>query len=315
MFRFFRLFRSSKHLHYSIILFLLLLLSIGPVSSQEVTPEPQPSPTLLPTSTLPPTLTLTPTNTSFPPTLPLAPTNTPLPPTLTPAPTDIEAPTITNTSVPTNSELSSTTTSTPSPTSTPLTSTDITLTTSPILETTLTPSATLSVAVTTDPAPTMIPFVPSPTPFPGGELLPLQPDTSVFSSSLPINTITLGPQSDESDLINALVTANPTTCTNHTVINLPSAQVYTLTQAYSNFVELGANLGPVGLPVIRCEVTINGSDTQIIRDASLDTTIPPVYFRILGVSSTGILRLNGIDIRHGYATTIGGGAILGHFGG
>jgi len=157
------------------------------------------------------------------------------------------------------------------------------------------------------PSPT--PFVPSPTPLPDDALQSFQPDAFAFTSSLPIDPVTLDPQSDENDLIRELEDANPTTCTHHTVITLPPGKVYTLTATHNSFFD------GTGLPVIRCEVTINGTQTQIIRDPNLDTATPPDYFRIFGVNATGILRLNGIEVRNGYATSTGGGGILNVFGG
>jgi len=307
MFKFFHLFRSSQHLHHSIILFLLLLLIIGPVSSQEVTPEPQPSPTALPTSTLPPPPTSTPipTNTDLPPpTATSLPTNTETPTaTSTSTSTNTETPTATNTPIATNTETStSTLTSTPASTETPLTP-------SPTAETTLPPSATIPSTPTAELTPSPTPFVPSPTPLPGDALQSFQPDAFAFTSSLPIDPVTLDPQTDENDLIRELEDANPTTCTHHTVITLPPGKIYTLTATHNSFFD------GTGLPVIRCEVTINGTQTQIIRDPNLDTATPPDYFRIFGVNATGILRLNGIEIRNGYATSTGGGGILNLFGG
>ena len=152
------------------------------------------------------------------------------------------------------------------------------------------------------PLPSETPFVPSPTPSARDTLQSAQPQAFSFSSSLPINTINLSPGSDDSDLIAALVTANQS-CSNHTVINLPAGQTYTLTSVNNTF------FGGTGLPVIVCEVTINGDATQIIRGVGAPN------FRIFGVNNPGILRLNGIEVRNGYAANTGGGGILNVFGG
>jgi len=127
---------------------------------------------------------------------------------------------------------------------------------------------------------------------------PLQP-----ASNLPTQVINVG--LTVSDLLTALRTANPATCTNHTILNL-SASIYILTVAEPPSDPAFASRGAIGLPIIRCPVTINGRSTTIRRDTG--SGIPK--FRIFAVNGTGELHLNGLIVRDGVATILGGGGIL-----
>jgi len=121
--------------------------------------------------------------------------------------------------------------------------------------------------------------------------------------------VTVSVGSTTANLITALTQANPSTCVDHTILNLPTNVTYTLSGFDNTFTPEG--LGATGLPIIRCEVTINGNGSTIVRSTAAGTPA----FRLFGIAATGWLHLNNITLRNGYATTTGGGAILNVFGG
>jgi len=65
----------------------------------------------------------------------------------------------------------------------------------------------------------------------------------------------------------------------------------------------GFDFGANGLPVIRCDITIQGNGHTIQRSSSS-------LFRILGVASNGILTLDHVSIVGGNASSTGGSGIL-----
>ena len=264
----------------------------------------------IPTNTAPPPLptsTATATVTAVPP-----PTNTPAPPTRAvtmtptalPLPTNTATVTVTALPPPSNTPLPPTHTATMTGTASPLPTDTVTMTTTPAPPTsavTMTPTA---LPLPTDTATATA--IPSPSPTPADDIgvEPVESDPYLFTTSLPIKTITLSARNNAQDLIGALEAANPPTCANHTVIELAPGQKFVLTSVYDS-----SFFGGAGLPVIRCEVSIHGNGTQIVRDGDAPN------FRIFGVNRTGVLRLSGISVENGHAVDVGGGGILSVFGG
>jgi hypothetical protein len=118
---------------------------------------------------------------------------------------------------------------------------------------------------------------------------------------------------DPATLISAIIqgnnsgTPNNSLCpANPTVINLKAGAIYTLTSVHNPF--WGGN----GLPVIECDITINGNGGTIQRDLTKPA------FRIFAVDGdvggTGNLTLNNITIMNGQAVATGGGGIFNNKG-
>src|SRR5438552_2369718 len=103
-----------------------------------------------------------------------------------------------------------------------------------------------------------------------------------------------GPGGGAAGLIAAINAAN---AAGGGTVNLAAGCTYQLTAADNTSAMLGGN----GLPVITSPVTLNGSGTTI---AGNDTT-----FRILQVSGTGNLTVQGLTITGGSAATMGGGIL------
>src|SRR5260370_20505290 len=103
-----------------------------------------------------------------------------------------------------------------------------------------------------------------------------------------------GPGGGPAGLIAALSAAN---ATGGATINLAAGCTYQLTAANNTSPTLGNN----GLPVITSPITLNGSATTI---AGNDST-----FRILEISGTGNLTVQGLTITGGNTTGMGGGIL------
>jgi len=98
-------------------------------------------------------------------------------------------------------------------------------------------------------------------------------------------------------------------CPNSTLINLTEGGVFTLPHLINNQpTTYTGSYGPNGLPIISCDIKINGNGSIIERSGSTN-------FRIFEVNTTGLLRLSNITIRNGYTTITGGGAVLSVDGG
>jgi hypothetical protein len=103
--------------------------------------------------------------------------------------------------------------------------------------------------------------------------------------------------SSVSELIDALASLD---CGNETVIEMnPATTLYVLTDVYDS-----SFFGDNGLPIIYCNVTINGNGTTLTRSNSA----PP--FRLFGVDSGGSLTINDLALTNGKPSETGGGAIL-----
>ena len=111
-------------------------------------------------------------------------------------------------------------------------------------------------------------------------------------------TFDIGPN-DTSSLINAIDQANANG--EQDTINLSPNSIYELATANNN------SYSKTGLPLIVSEITINGNDSQLLRD-SLEN------FRVLSVISPGSLTINNLIITGGYdsdtSDDYGGGAIF-----
>ncbi len=121
------------------------------------------------------------------------------------------------------------------------------------------------------------------------------PPEAPLAAANPVNVTA----ANVSQLITQINAAN-SRCPTPTVITL-TASTYTLT-AVADASFFGNN----GLPIIRCDITITGGSTN--RYIQRSTTGP--LFRIFGVDSTGILRLNRVIVRYGRASATGGSGIL-----
>ena len=120
------------------------------------------------------------------------------------------------------------------------------------------------------------------------------PGKSIFAqenSSTP--SIELGVLSQTEELISALRATNGDCSTPYTIDLAPGT--YTLTA-----IESGLN----GLPVINCDVTINGNNASIVKDAAAPS------FRIFEISSTGSLTLNEVTVSGGSSPEYGGGIYI-----
>lgn len=100
-----------------------------------------------------------------------------------------------------------------------------------------------------------------------------------------------------SELIDALASLD---CGSETIIEMnPATSLYVLTDIYDS-----SFFGDNGLPIIYCNVTINGNGTTLTRSNSA----PP--FRLFGVDSGGSLTINDLALTNGKPSETGGGTIL-----
>jgi hypothetical protein len=118
--------------------------------------------------------------------------------------------------------------------------------------------------------------------------------TPAVQASTGVNVPCSGPAGGPAGLIAAISAAN---ATGGATINLAAGCTYQLTAANNTSLALGSN----GLPVIASPIILNGSGTTI---AGNDTT-----FRILEVSGTGNLTLQGLTITGGTTGGMGGGIL------
>src|SRR6266704_2512036 len=118
--------------------------------------------------------------------------------------------------------------------------------------------------------------------------------TPAAQASTRVNVPCSGPAGGPAGLIAAISAAN---ATGGATINLAAGCTYQLTAANNTSLALGSN----GLPVITSPITLNGSGTTI---AGNDTT-----FRVLEVSGTGNLTLQGLTITGGTTGGMGGGIL------
>jgi predicted outer membrane repeat protein len=109
-----------------------------------------------------------------------------------------------------------------------------------------------------------------------------------------VNVPCSGPAGGPAGLVAAISAANGS---GGATINLAAGCTYQLTTANNTSPTLGSN----GLPVITSPITLNGSATTI---AGNDST-----FRILQVSGTGNLTVQGLTITAGNTTGMGGGIL------
>src|ERR1700746_4095616 len=109
-----------------------------------------------------------------------------------------------------------------------------------------------------------------------------------------VNVPCSGPAGGPAGLVAAISAANGS---GGAAINLAAGCTYQLTAANNTSPALGSN----GLPVITSPVALNGSGTTI---AGNDTT-----FRVLQISGTGNLTLQGLTITGGNTTGMGGGVL------
>jgi hypothetical protein len=109
-----------------------------------------------------------------------------------------------------------------------------------------------------------------------------------------VNVPCSGPVGGPAGLIAAVSAAN---ASGGATINLAAGCTYQLTTANNTSPTLGSN----GLPVITSPITLNGSATTIAGNDS--------SFRILEVSGTGNLTVQGLTITGGNTTGMGGGIL------
>jgi hypothetical protein len=237
----------------------------------------------VPTATFTPSETLTP---SLTPTFTETPSDTPEP---TPTPSESPEPTATFTQ-----------SDTPEPTET----SEPTFTPSYTASSIPSPTATTIPTSTNTPVPTNTASV---TPTSTNTLAPTLTPT-ITPSSTPSQNITLT-TSNTTELINAIVSANSLCVGNQSVIsiNLASNGDYVFTAPY---VQSGTN--ETALPVIRCNIIINGNNSVLRRAAGSPAFR---FFKINGWSTqdNGRLTLNDLTLENGLATGVnsefGGGAI------
>lgn len=137
----------------------------------------------------------------------------------------------------------------------------------------------------------------------GTSLLLALSNTPAYAATITVNGTTC-------TLLNAIVAANTDTSAGGCIagngadtIELQPSSIHSLTQAYSYY---GSDGGPIGLPVITSNITINGNGATIEGD------VLPTYssFRIFDVSSTGDLTLNDVTVTGGGGYENGGGIAI-----
>jgi hypothetical protein len=216
------------------------------------------------------------------------PSLTPLPPTETATTTftELPSPTATNTEAPSSTPTETMVVLTETPTETPTLSLTETPTASLEATTSATPTGTFT-STPTSGLPTSTPIGQTPS-----FLNPSKPNTSFSPFS-----IVIVPVDSVSELIDALANAD---CGDETVIEMdPGTPLYTLTDVYDS-----SFFGNNGLPIIECNVTINGNGTTLTRSVNADP------FRLFGVDSGATLTINDLALTNGSPSETGGGAIL-----
>ena len=128
----------------------------------------------------------------------------------------------------------------------------------------------------------------------GGVTILLLAAAPAAQASATVNVPCSGPAGGPAGLVAAISAANGS---GGAAINLAAGCTYQLTAANNTNPTLGNN----GLPVITSPITLNGSGSTI---AGNDST-----FRILQVSSTGNLTVQGVTITGGNTTGMGGGIL------
>lgn len=174
-----------------------------------------------------------------------------------------------------------------------------------------TPTATATGAVTATytPQPTVTPsWTPTPlgTPYLTPTSLAGLLGESSMSMALSAQSVEVGQST--SALIAAIQASNPTfpnPCPQPTTLNLSTGYSYVLTAPAEGY------FGSTGLPVIRCDVTINGNNATIARDPNLNDLLP---FRIIAIAPNARLTLNSVTIRGGFLTQTGGAGIFNNAG-
>ena len=121
-----------------------------------------------------------------------------------------------------------------------------------------------------------------------------QPHTHSENSSAGVINLEVLTQTE--DLINALRTANGDCSTPHTIDLAPGIYSLTAVEADSN-----------GLPIVNCEITINGNGATLSRDGAAPE------FQFFEISSSGSLTLNDLTLDGGHSPEEGG-AIYNHGG-